>query len=123
MTCAMLWNTNDLDRIFGVEQFVTDDQDSTEYGTMAQGSLDCDEAVCAILPGTRESYEMTGLVPGSSYYFMVRAISQVGKGNWSRIMGPVPTLPTCPDMCTPLTLVSKTKTTVTLSHSLPHHNG
>jgi len=123
LTCEMLWNTNDLDRIFGVERFAMEDQDIKECGAMAQGSLNCDESVCAILPATRQSYEMTGLVPGNSYYFMVRAIGQAGKGHWSRIMGPVPTLPTYPDMCTPLTLVSKTKTTVTLSHSLPHHNG
>lgn len=128
ITGEMLWNTNDLDRLFGTAKFteqLADELGNYSVGQEALGELDCDEALYMFQAPTKEicHCQITGLLPGVNYYFMVRGVSDSGKGNWSNITRPMRTDNLYPAKPKQMQVESTATTSGVFSFLLPYNNG
>jgi len=129
MVGEKLFNTNDLDRLFGTAKFLEEElADASglyEVGHESMSQLDCDEAFYAFMAPTKGTciYEMSALLPGMNYYFMVRGISDAGKGNWSNITGPMRTDNLYPAKPVPMKVESASISNAVFSFTLPYCNG
>lgn len=54
-----------------------------------QGGGDCSHLAYLQVPGDRLRRDVTGLLPGSEYFFRVAAINRMGRGPWSEISNKV----------------------------------
>lgn len=87
ITFRMLNQTVDLDRMGPSDEVIVGDMLGQEH----MADLVCDELVYAPADGKTFETRLVGLLPGQSYYFMVRALNHVGRGDFSEILGPITT--------------------------------
>jgi len=121
ITCSILNCTNDIDTIFGIEKFLHDVPVPAGIETLSE--LQTDEGYYHPIVGRRTSQVITGLLPGMSYYVMIRAKSEAGKGPWSKITGPIVTKADTPSAPTKFEAKNITASSFELWFCLPYDNG
>jgi hypothetical protein len=125
MTTLLVTTTVDSDKVMGVNH--TDLPEGVEleqeYGKDQFDHFICDHSMYVCLGGARRSYDLTGLIPGQTCYFMVRAVNCVGKSEFSNISGGFTTKPDKLGAIEPLRMKSRTETSAIVSFRLPFNYG
>jgi len=85
--------------------------------------LMCDHAMYIPLSAERKSYTLTDLLPGSSYFFVVRGVNEIGTGQFSNVTPGFFTLPDKLGAIEPLLLQSVTEAEAIVSFRLPFNQG
>jgi hypothetical protein len=122
LACGLLGNTTDVDKLFGVDKMKEFPPNSMK-GLDSMCMLDCDECVYSPLETRITSFEFKTLVPGRNYYFMVRAVSDAGKAEWSWITEAMRTPSLVPRFCDELVVEETGLCNAVLSLQLPYDNG
>merc|ERR1719188_1409145 len=101
--------------------------EDTETGDKAGGEgfdeIICESLLYTALPAEETSFKLDGLLPGQSYFFMVRGVNSAGKGEFSDIVGPITTQPDKPGEVLPAEVISVTSTTCKMAIQLPYNMG
>jgi len=118
-SCILLGSTASSAKLYPDEEA----QPGERAGGETVGAIRCEELVYSGLAAEETSYRLEDLLPGQSYYFMVRGCNRAGKGDFSDIIGPLTTLPEQPGEVVPLEVWSVTSTTCNLAFKLPYNQG
>jgi hypothetical protein len=94
-----------------------------ETGKHDFDQLICDHAMYIPLRADRLSYTLTGLLPGSSYFFVVRGVNEIGTGPFSNVSPGFFTLPDTLGSIEPMMLQSVTEADAIVRFRLPFNQG
>lgn len=94
-----------------------------ETGKHQFDQLICDHGMYIPLSSDHLQYTLTGLLPGGSYFFMARAVNDIGKGQFSSVTEAFYTLPDELGSVEPLVVQSVTETDAQVSFRLPFNQG
>jgi hypothetical protein len=125
ITTALLATTVDVSKVSGVsgEEPLGDDVMNKEFGKDQFDELICDHLMYVPLSPDRLKYNLTGLLPGSTYYFMVRGVNGIGIGEFSSITPAAYTLSDKLGGVEPMVVQSVTETDAKVSFRLPFNQG
>lgn len=118
----MLRTCPDPDRLFGFAP-----PGGLEIGdVVGQEGLDklvYDECVFAPISALEAHFEISGLMPGQDYFFSMRALNKIGKGELSSIFGPITTRPDSPADVAAMELLDAAETSARVAFPLPWDSG
>merc|ERR1719247_2564014 len=120
----LLGLTIDTDRLAGPNVELPEHVEmDREHGKECFDQLLCPYTMYIPISGNRTFYDLGGLLPGSNYYFTVRAVNEIGKGDFSAVTGAVMTKPQKLGATEPIQLESVSEFDVRVSFRLPFNQG
>jgi len=122
LTQMVLATTVDSDKLF--EFLIPDGLEVGERtGSKDFAELKCEECMYAAVLPNQTTFDISELLPGQDYWFAVRAVNKMGRGEFSDITGPITTYPEKPSAIMPLAVRDTDERSCRFSFKFPYDMG